>query len=108
MVSSPADAADCVVIGDGLIGLSTALELGRDAKVLVVGGPSQGVASTAAAGLLIPALDRLPNAARPFFADSLDRFPALIDTLRHFDPGLRLIPGMVDRSGGQEIGRAHV
>src|SRR3569833_2138447 len=105
MVSPSADGAACVVIGDGLIGLSTALELSRHTTVLVIGGPHEGMASTAAAGLLIPTLDRLPNAARPFFADSLDRFPAFIDTLRRFDPHLRLIAGMLDRSGGAEVVR---
>src|SRR5690348_17131631 len=97
MVSSAA-AADCLVIGDGLIGLSTALELGRRTKVVVVGGPCQGSASTAAASLLIPAFDRLPASARPFFADSLDRYPALIDELRRFDRDLRLIPGIIEHT----------
>jgi len=105
MVSSPARAADVLVIGDGLIGLSTALELSRETSVFVAGGPSQGVASTAAAGLLIPAFDRLSNAARPFFADSLERFPGLIESLRPFDPELRLIAGMIDRSGGTQVVR---
>lgn len=94
--------ADFLIIGDGLIGLSTALELSRHAKVCIVGGVSKGVASTAAAGLLLPSLDRLPAAARPFYSDSLARFPALVDTLNEFDPGLALIRGVVDRSGGTE------
>jgi glycine/D-amino acid oxidase-like deaminating enzyme len=105
MVSAPVSGADCVVIGDGLIGLSTALELSLHAKICIIGGPSKGIASTAAAGLLIPALERLPAAARPFYTDSLRRFPALLDTLRRFDPDLRFIPGMVDRTGGNEITR---
>lgn len=100
---SAASSPDFLVIGDGLIGLSTALELGRHAKVCVVGSLSKGVASTAAAGLLIPALDRLPLAARPFYSDSVHRFPALVDTLNEFDPGLKLIPGLIDRSGAAEI-----
>lgn len=98
MVSS-SDVADCLVIGDGLIGLSTALELSRRTKVLVVGRPREGAASTAAAGLLIPAYERLPEAVRPFFRDSLDRFPAFVDDLAPFDPELRLISGILDRSG---------
>jgi glycine/D-amino acid oxidase-like deaminating enzyme len=96
---------DVLVIGDGLIGLSTALNLTGDAKVCVVGSLSKGVASTAAAGLLIPALDRLPVATRAFYSDSIDRFPALIDALNEYDAGLKLIPGLIDRSAGTEVVR---
>lgn len=97
MVSSTS-IADVLVIGDGLIGLSTALELSRDAKVCVVGKLAAGIASTAAAGLLIPALDRLPPAARPFYADSLARYPQFIDSLRSFDPALVYLRGVIDRT----------
>jgi len=102
---SAAVTPDFIVIGDGLIGLSTALELSHHAKVYVAGRLCQGMASTAAAGLLIPALERLPVAARPFYADSLARFPVLVDTLNEFDPGLKLLPGLIDRSGGGEVVR---
>jgi glycine/D-amino acid oxidase-like deaminating enzyme len=95
---SPRAIADVVVIGDGLIGLSTALELIRSgAKVHLIGSPSSGAASTAAAGLLIPALDRLPAGARHFYADSLDRFPIFVESLREFDSSLAILSGVVER-----------
>jgi glycine/D-amino acid oxidase-like deaminating enzyme len=97
--------ADVLVIGDGLIGLSTALELSRRAKVFVVGSQITGVASIAAAGLLIPALERLPEAARGFYTDSLNRFPSFVDGLKRYDSGLALIPGLLDRGGDTEIVR---
>jgi glycine/D-amino acid oxidase-like deaminating enzyme len=103
MVSAQAARVNCLIIGDGLIGLSTALEVSRRTTVTVVGSPIDGMASTAAAGLLIPGLDRLLEACRPFFADSLSRFPSLIDTLQTYDADLRLIAGTLDRSGGAEL-----
>jgi glycine/D-amino acid oxidase-like deaminating enzyme len=95
---SPRAIADVVVIGDGLIGLSTALALVQSgAKVHLVGCPSSGAASTAAAGLLIPALDRLPAGARHFYADSLDRFPIFVESLREFDSSLTILSGVIER-----------
>jgi glycine/D-amino acid oxidase-like deaminating enzyme len=90
--------ADLLVIGDGLIGLSTALEAAAaGASVVVVGSPVAGAASTAAAGLLIPVLERLPAPARAFYADSLDRYPAFLQSLAEFDPALTLLTGLVER-----------
>lgn len=105
MVSSLPATADVLIIGDGLIGLSIAFELSRQADVLLVGGPLKGTASSAAAGLLLPMLERLPPSVRPFFADSLERFPAFIESLNTFDPGLALIRGIVDRGTEAEVVR---
>jgi glycine/D-amino acid oxidase-like deaminating enzyme len=99
---SPPHRQDVLVIGDGLIGLSTALVLSRDIKVSVVGTYTAGNGSAAAAGLLIPAYERLPEAARPFYADSMARYPALIELLRKFDPALTLIGGVTERTGNTE------
>jgi glycine/D-amino acid oxidase-like deaminating enzyme len=94
--------ADVIVIGDGLIGLSTARELAeRGAAVVVVGNRRPGAATEASAGLLIPSWEKLSPAATPFFADSLDRYPAFVESLRQFDERLVLRSGVVERTGGR-------
>lgn len=104
----PRIGADLVVIGDGLIGLSTALALVAErANVLLVGKPEDGAASTAAAGLLIPAFDRLPASAHAFFQDSLDRYPGFVESLREHDPELAILEGVVERRDGGELLREH-
>lgn len=98
--------ADVIVIGDGLIGLSTARELAeRGAAVAVIGTRRPGAATAASAGLLIPSWEKLPPAATPFFADSLDRYPAFVESLRPFDARLTLLSGVVERSNGRELVR---
>jgi glycine oxidase len=62
-----------------------------------VGRPEEGVASTAAAGLLIAHLEQLPEQARPLFADSLARYPEFVEFLREYDETLAIIPGVIDR-----------
>ena len=94
---APIESTSVLIIGDGVIGLSTAYALGRaGADCIVVGAWNPGIASLAAAGLLLPDLDALPPAVRPFFAASLDAYPAFIDGLRSFDPSLRLIEGLTE------------
>lgn len=96
--------ADVLIIGDGLIGLSTALELGRaGAKVTVVGTARAGAASIAAAGLLVPSVGRLPAAVRPFFLDSLARYPAFVERLRPHDATLAVIEGLLERSANGDV-----
>ena len=91
---------DVVIIGDGLIGLSTALALGRvGIRTTVIGRRRDGVASTAAAGLLVPSIGTLPRAVTPFFEASLAMYPDFIGGLHAFDPQLRIIPGVLERSG---------
>ncbi|MDB4875428.1 MAG: hypothetical protein JWM41_1874 [Gemmatimonadetes bacterium] len=91
--------ADVVIIGDGVIGLSTAIELCRaGASCILVGARRDGSASEAAAGLLAPSIGTLPEAVQPFFADSLDRYPAFVDSLRGFEPALRMVVGLIDVS----------
>ncbi|HEX4682290.1 MAG TPA: FAD-dependent oxidoreductase [Gemmatimonadaceae bacterium] len=90
---------DVVIIGDGLIGLSTALQLGRaGVRTTVVGRRRDGIASTAAAGLLVPGIGDLPPAVKPFFMASLAMYPAFVAGLQEFDPALRIIPGVLERS----------
>jgi glycine oxidase len=89
--------SDVIVIGDGVIGLSIAHQFGvRGLTCRVVGVARAGSASGAAAGLLAPSIGRLSNAVRPFFYASLSRFPALVDALREFDPGLHLLEGLIE------------
>jgi glycine oxidase len=88
--------SDAVIIGDGVIGLSTALELGRaGATVHVVGVRRDGAASGAAAGLLAPSIGRLEPALRAVFESSLQRFPAFIERLQAYEPELQLLQGLL-------------
>lgn len=102
MVSAEASSsrdADVAIIGDGLIGLSTALELGRaGADCVVFGADEPGRATRASAGLLIPSLGSLGPDVRPFFDDSLSRYPAFIEALRDHDKDLHIIQGVIERT----------
>jgi glycine/D-amino acid oxidase-like deaminating enzyme len=91
--------ADVIIIGDGIVGLSTAFELGRSgASVVLVGARREGAASRAAAGLLAPSVGTQPANVSPFFFDSLGRYPAFVECLRRFEPALRLVDGLIDLS----------
>jgi len=98
---------DVVVIGDGLIGLSTALALGRaGASCTVIGTTRSGAASAAAAGLLVPWSTTLADEARPLFAWALSLYPEFVASLRQYDDDLRIIEGLDERVGGQTRFRA--
>jgi glycine oxidase len=89
--------ADSVIIGDGVIGLSTAYELARAGlSCCVVGAHREGAASGAAAGLLAPSIGQLSGSVAAFFNASLDLYPQLVDALREFDPELRLLSGLIE------------
>lgn len=61
MSSSGTTSGDVLVIGGGLAGLSTALELSRrGAKVMVLNRDASESASMAAGGMLAPQAERLP------------------------------------------------
>jgi len=99
MTTSQIRGTDVAIIGDGVIGLSTALELARaGASCSVIGMHQDGAASSAAAGLLAPAIGRLSRAVRPFFTASLDRYPEFLNSLREFDGGLSMLRGLIDLS----------
>ena len=94
---------DVVVIGDGVIGLSTALELGRSgARCHLFGASHREAASGAAAGLLAPSIGALTGAIRAFFDASLAMYPEFIADLQRFEPELRLIEGLIDVSPGPD------
>jgi glycine/D-amino acid oxidase-like deaminating enzyme len=98
--------ADIVVIGDGIVGLSTALELGRrGARCIVLGAHRPGNASFAAAGLLAPSIGQLPPFAQSFFSASLALYPQLLSSLAEFDAGLALVRGLLvlSETGGHAL-----
>lgn len=91
--------ADVLVIGDGVIGLSTAWELGRaGVRCHVFCVRHDGAASGAAAGLLAPSIGHAPAAARPLLDESLALYPEFVARLAEFDADLRIIAGLVDVS----------
>src|ERR1043166_7467116 len=101
MVSGSRNIVDAVIIGDGLCGLSTALELGRaGVTCAVLGARMDGVASTAAAGLLVPTVGDLPERVKPFFMASLDLYPAFVDSVREQERSLAIIEGLIERRAG--------
>jgi glycine oxidase len=88
---------DAVVIGDGLIGLSTAYELARaSAAVCLVGAAHEGAASAAAAGLLAPSIGTLSDPVRRIFDASLSRYPQFLSRVQRFDPTLQLQRGLLE------------
>ncbi|MEO6879220.1 MAG: FAD-dependent oxidoreductase [Gemmatimonadaceae bacterium] len=89
--------ADVIIIGDGVIGLSTAFELARrHVRCVVIGDHQPGIASEAAAGLLAPSVGQLADAVRPFFFGSLELYPEYVERLREFDPSLTMVRGLID------------
>lgn len=95
---SGSSSADVIVIGGGLIGLSTAFALGkRGVRTVVLDARSAGAASPASAGLLVPSVGQLANDVRPFFLRSLAMYPDFVAALAAFDSGLHLIQGLIER-----------
>ena len=78
----PRRAADVVVVGNGIVGLASAVAL-ADAglHVTVVGGPQRGQASRAAAGMLAPGVERASGPAHDFALAARDRYPAYVAML---------------------------
>jgi len=94
---------DVVIIGDGVIGLSTALELGRSgARCHLFGASHREAASGAAAGLLAPSIGGLTGSIRAFFDASLAMYPEFIADLQRFEPELHLIQGLIDVSSAPD------
>ncbi|MFH8979872.1 NAD(P)/FAD-dependent oxidoreductase [Streptomyces varsoviensis] len=76
---------DVAVVGDGLIGLSSALHLQQSGRrIVVLGGPAAGRASTAAAGMLTPACEYDPWMCRQFL-DLLKSGLSYYKTFLHSD-----------------------
>jgi len=78
-------AADVVVVGGGLAGITTALACARHGRtVTLVDGEHRGAASLASAGVLGPSIGRGPKGGRVgrFMFAARDRFPSFVDELR--------------------------
>ncbi|MGC9197453.1 MAG: FAD-dependent oxidoreductase [Acidobacteriaceae bacterium] len=82
-VSSTSSARDVVILGAGLIGLATALELAdRGASVTVIErGRSLAAASTAAAGMLAAEDPCNPESLRDLSQLSIERYPRFLSRL---------------------------
>ena len=67
---------DALVLGDGIIGLASALAIARNGgSCCVLGRAAQGAASMASAGLLAPSIGAPDPAVRSFMTSSRDRYP---------------------------------
>lgn len=98
----PESTGEVLIIGGGLVGLATAAALGeRGANVTLVDGHRKGVASTAAAGMLAPAMERASagSAAHAFALAARDLYPSYLDALAEVT-GIR-VP--LNRSGVLEL-----
>lgn len=104
--STAARTAEVVVIGAGVIGLSTTLELARSGlSCTLLSADEAGAASGAAAGLLAPSVGRPLGAAQGFFDASLRAYRDFIAPLHDIDPDLRLLEGLIEVRGraGSEL-----
>ena len=98
------ETTDVVIIGDGVIGLSTAFELGQAGiRCRLFGAVNHGAASGAAAGLLAPSVGTLRPDVQTFFDASLALYPAFVDSLRPFEPELALLEGLLDVSSPTSV-----
>ena len=74
--------ADVLVIGDGVIGLATAIAIARaGGSCRVLGRTTPGAASAASAGLLAPSIGDAEAGFRSFMSASRDRYPAWLQWL---------------------------
>lgn len=70
---------DAIVIGDGIIGLASALAVARSgASCAIVGRTVAGAASAASAGLLAPSIGSANEWFRNFMVASRDRYPTWV------------------------------
>lgn len=82
--------ADVVVIGGGVIGLSSAAAIARRGKsVLVVSVAHEGEASRAAAGMLAPSVEQSDGPAHDFAISARDFYPEFLEQLAD-ETGIRV------------------
>jgi len=75
--------ADVLVLGGGIAGLTVALEAARrDLSVIILDTPRPGAASRAAAGMLAPSVEELPEAMRTAAFAARDHYPPFLASLR--------------------------
>ncbi|HEU4565538.1 MAG TPA: FAD-dependent oxidoreductase, partial [Gemmatimonadaceae bacterium] len=81
-VSAHRQAADVLVVGGGIVGLSCAVALlERGVRVTVCSDHRRGEASPAAAGMLAPGVERARDGAARFSEAARDRYPAFLAAL---------------------------
>ena len=74
--------ADVLIVGDGVIGLSTAIAIARaGGSCRVLGRTTPGAASVASAGLLAPSIGDAESGFRSFMSTSRDRYPGWLHWL---------------------------
>ncbi|MFN2637053.1 MAG: NAD(P)/FAD-dependent oxidoreductase [Gemmatimonadaceae bacterium] len=79
----PIIAADVIVVGSGLIGLSAAIAVAeRGVSVSLIASSRPGEASRAAAGMLAPSVERAAGRAHDFALASRDRYPSYVEFLQ--------------------------
>src|SRR6478609_1500441 len=92
--------ADLLILGGGIAGLATALAASeRQISVILIDSPRQGAASRAAAGMLAPSAEKVPQELRGAAIAARDFYPAFLDALRD-RTGIQ-VP--LDRSGILEL-----
>ena len=97
--------ADVLIIGDGVIGLATAIAIARaGGSCRILGRGTPGAASAAAAGLLAPSIGDAEPGFRSFMSASRDRYPAWLHWLAQ-RTGIEVT---LDRSGIIQVGAKEI
>jgi len=82
--------ADVTVVGAGVIGLATAVAAARRGlRVTIVGDQRPGEASSAAAGMLAPSVERSVGPAHDFAVAARDLYPSYVESLAE-ETGIRV------------------
>ena len=93
--------ADVLVVGDGVIGLATAIAIARaGGSCRILGRGTPGAASAASAGLLAPSIGDAEPQFRAFMSASRDRYPSWLHWLAQ-RTGIEVT---LDRSGIIQVG----
>lgn len=88
---------DVAVVGNGIIGLSAALELARGgARCALVGASEPGAGSGASAGILAASATDREGDVRILFRRSLELYPDFVARLNEFDAELSLVSGLIE------------
>lgn len=92
--------ADLLILGGGIAGLTTALAAAdRQLSVILIDSPRPGAASRAAAGMLAPSAEKVPQELRDAALAARDFYPVFLDAL-HDRTGIE-VP--LDRRGILEL-----